>query len=159
LLNGEYAFVTPPLEYTQQIMTTSLGRKYLPLRIFGCVLLILAAAKYSFSTDRHSSVKLLKVDPIRVDFGTVAVGTRTQPQTVTLTNSGTAPLPIASILVSGIDFAQSNNCGEQLAAGAQCSVQITFQPAILGPRLGTAIITTTNDPGSPNLLVLNGVGE
>jgi len=140
-------------------MTTSQARKHFPLRVFGCALLILAAGKYSFSADAQTSVKLLKADPLQVDFGAVAVGTRTQPQTVTLTNDGTAPLPIASILVSGIDFAQSNNCGEQLAPGAQCTIQITFQPAILGPRLGTAIITTTNDPGSPNLLVLNGVGE
>ena len=127
--------------------------------LFAVGALLLPAAAKKLLADSTGAQRILKLAPDKVDFGSVTVGTRTQPQTVTLTNSGNSPLPIASILVSGIDFAQSNNCGAQLAAGAQCSVQITFQPAILGPRLGTAIITTTNDPGSPNLLVLNGVGE
>lgn len=123
------------------------------------VALLLPTAARRLSADATGAQRILKLAPDKVDFGTVTVGTRTQAQTVTLTNRGSSPLPIASILVSGIDFAQSNNCGAQLAPGSQCAIQITFQPAILGPRLGTAIITTTNDPGSPNLLVLNGVGE
>lgn len=123
------------------------------------IALLLPAATRSLLADATGAQRILKLAPDKVDFGAVAVGTRTQPQTVTLTNSGNSPLPIVGILVSGIDFAQSNNCGTQLASGAQCSIQITFQPAITGPRMGMAIITTTNDPGSPNLLVLNGVGE
>jgi HYDIN/CFA65/VesB family protein len=139
-------------------MNASQGSRTWLLFAVGIALLLPAVAR-TLLADVTGVQQILKVAPDKVDFGAVPVGTRTQPQTVTLTNSGNAPLRIAGILVSGIDFAQSNNCGMQLAAGAQCSVQITFQPAILGPRLGTAIITTTNDPGSPNLLVLNGVGE
>ncbi|HEY1802805.1 MAG TPA: choice-of-anchor D domain-containing protein [Terriglobales bacterium] len=139
-------------------MTAPPGSKTWLLFAVGIALLLPAATRRLLA-DVAGAQRILKAAPDKVDFGTVPVGTRTQPQTVTLTNSGNAPLPMVSILVSGIDFKQSNNCGAQLAPGAQCSVQITFQPAILGPRLGTAIITTTNDPGSPNLLVLNGVGE
>src|SRR6185312_10241283 len=138
-------------------MNVPRGRKMWLLFAVGA--LLLPAAAKNLLANSTGTQRILKLAPDKVDFGTVPVGTRTQPQTVTLTNSGSAPLPIASILVSGIDFAQSNNCGTQLAPGAQCSIQLTFQPVILGPRLGTTIITTTNDPGSPNLLVLNGVGE
>ena len=123
------------------------------------IALLLPTATRRLLADVAGAQRILKAAPDKVDFGTVPVGTRTQPQTVTLTNSGNAPLPITSILVSGIDFAQSNNSDEKLAPGAQCSIQITFRPAILWPRLGTAIITTTNNPGSPNLLVLDGVGQ
>jgi hypothetical protein len=123
------------------------------------IALLLPFATRRLLADATGAQRILKLAPDKVDFGSVPVGTRTPAQTVTLTNNGSAPLPIVGILVSGIDFAQSNNCGAQLAPGAQCAIQITFQPAILGPRLGTAIITTTNDPGSPNLLVLDGVGQ
>jgi hypothetical protein len=139
-------------------MNASQGSKMWLLFAVGIALLLPGATRRVLA-DVTGAQRILKLTPDKVDFGAVPVGTRTPPQTITLTNSGNAPLPIASILVSGIDFAQSNNCGEQLAPGAQCSVQITFQPAIMGPRLGTAIITTTNDSGSPNLLVLNGVGQ
>ena len=123
------------------------------------ITLLLPPAAGKLLANVAGDQRILRLAPDKVDFGNVPVGTSTPPQTVTLTNSGTSPLPIVSILVSGIDFTQSNNCGEQLAPGAQCSLKITFQPAIPGPRLGTAIITTANDPGSPNLLVLNGIGE
>jgi HYDIN/CFA65/VesB-like, Ig-like domain len=139
-------------------MSTSPGRNMLPLAV-GVALFLLAASARPFAADIATPQTVLSVTPDKLDFGSVPVDTRTQPQTVTLTNQGHTPVSIASILVSGIDFAQTNTCGDTLAPGAQCSIKVTFQPAITGPRLGTAIISTSDDPASPHLLILNGVGE
>jgi hypothetical protein len=100
----------------------------------------------------------LKLDPAKIDFGSITVGQKSAMQSATLTNPGTAPATIAGILVSGIDFTSSNDCGDQLAAGAHCTIQVTFQPAISGGRIGTVIITTIHDKASPHMLVLNGTG-
>lgn len=140
-------------------MTTSATAKNWPLRALGCALLLLAAGNYFLNAQTPVATQTLKLDPAKVDFGSVAVGSHSQAETVTLTNTMSTPLPIASIMASGIDFTQTNNCDTQLAPGAQCAMQITFQPAISGPRIGTVIISTTSDPASPHLLVLNGIGQ
>ncbi len=86
------------------------------------------------------------------------VGTTSAPQPVTLTNSGSAPLTIASIATSG-DFAQTNNCptGSSLAAGANCTINVTFTPTAAGNRTGTITITD-NTPDSPQTVTLAGSG-
>jgi hypothetical protein len=52
------------------------------------------------------------------------------PQTVTLTNLGASPLPITPFTIAS-GFAQTNNCGIQLAAGASCAINVTFSPKSL----------------------------
>jgi len=82
--------------------------------------------------------------------------TSTPPQTVTLTNAGDAALAITSIEVTG-DFAQTNTCGSAVAAGANCTIDVTFTPTVAGARTGT--ITITDDAaGSPRVVPLGGIG-
>lgn len=81
-----------------------------------------------------------------------------EPKTVTVTNTGTAIVTIRDILTSGIDFAQTNDCGTSLAAGASCSVKVTFKPAIPGTRMG-ALYIVASDPATPHLIGITGVGE
>jgi HYDIN/CFA65/VesB family protein len=76
----------------------------------------------------------VKITPPSLDFGTRPVGSMTAPETATLANTGTTILKITDIVTSGIDFAQTNSCGQSLAPGATCTIQITFKPAITGPR-------------------------
>jgi hypothetical protein len=140
-------------------MIASPGRSGWVLFSVSLTLLIAVKSAPLQAQQGNSQRQILSLVPNKLEFGSVPVGTKTQPQAVILTNSGPSTLPIAGILVSGIDFTQRNNCGTQLAAGAQCSIQITFQPAISGPRLGTAIVTTSNDPASPYIIELNGAGQ
>ncbi len=90
-------------------------------------------------------------------FASQTVGTTGGPQTVTLTNSGTAALAITSIVASG-DFAQTNTCGTSLAAGAACMIPVTFTPTAGGTRNGTLTITD-NAGDSPETVSLSGGGE
>ena len=84
------------------------------------------------------------------------VGTTSPAQAVTLQNPGTGAASISSIGASG-DFAQTNGCGGSLAAGASCTINVTFTPTAAGARTGTLTITS-NAPGSPTTASLSGTG-
>jgi hypothetical protein len=93
-----------------------------------------------------------------LNFKKVGIGQTSSPQTVTLTNSGTATLNIANISASG-DFHISNNtCGATVAVGATCAVSVTFTPTKKGVRKGT-LSFTDDAPGSPQAVALSGTGQ
>ena len=91
-----------------------------------------------------------------LSFGSQTVGATSGAQSVTLTNSGNAAASVSSIAASG-DFAQSNNCGSSIAAGASCTVNVTFTPTAGGARSGSLSIAS-NAPGSPITVALSGTG-
>jgi hypothetical protein len=97
------------------------------------------------------------LSPTSLNFSGQLVGTTSATQKVTLTNSGSAPLSISSIAVTG-DFAETNNCGTSLAAGASCSVSISFAPTASGTRTGS-LTFTDNAAGSPQNTAISGTGE
>jgi hypothetical protein len=78
----------------------------------------------------------LDVAPGPLTFTKQGVGTTSQPQTLTLTNSGTAPLPLDSISIAAgaTEFSQTNVCPPSLAAGANCTVSVTFSSSAAGNR-------------------------
>jgi len=99
----------------------------------------------------------LELTPSKIDFGSQPVGTRSQPRTATLANHTNQNVNIRDIAASGIDFLETDTCHGTLGAGVHCTIDVTFTPAITGPRLGTVLITT--DSPSPTFLVLTGTGE
>ncbi|HEX4965760.1 MAG TPA: choice-of-anchor D domain-containing protein [Thermoanaerobaculia bacterium] len=96
------------------------------------------------------------LSPTSLTFAGQNVGSTSAAQTVTLTNGGTGLLAITGIAASG-DFAQTNNCGSALAAGANCAIQVTFKPTATGSRTGTLNVTD-NAAGSPQTAALSGSG-
>src|SRR5207302_111208 len=102
--------------------------------------------------------------PASLAFGTQRVSTPSPVQTVTLTNSGTAPLSIATAVLGGAnagDFALASGTtcinGATLAAGANCVLNLTFTPTAASAR--TATVTITDDAaGSPQSVSLAGTG-
>ena len=91
-----------------------------------------------------------------VAFPEQVVKTISTPVSVTLTNTGDAPLQINSIASAG-SFQQSNNCPASLAAGAFCSINITFQPTVLGTATGTVSVVD-DASNSPQAIGLSGTG-
>lgn len=93
-------------------------------------------------------------------FGSVAVGNTSASQAATLTNSQNVALNISSIGFTGTnstDFSQINTCGSSLAAGAHCTISVSFSPGALGSR--SATLTVTDDAGnSPQSIGLSGTG-
>src|SRR5207253_3020646 len=55
------------------------------------------------------------------------------------------------------DFAQTNNCGTTVAAGANCTINVTFTPTATGTRSG-ALTVTDNATNSPQTASLSGTG-
>ena len=95
-----------------------------------------------------------------LSFGSVTVGLSSTPQTMTLTNVGTATLSITSIAVTGANassFVIANNCGTSLAAGANCTIHGHFAPATTGALTATVTITDSS-PTSPQTIALSGTG-
>src|SRR3989442_6907180 len=77
------------------------------------------------------------LSPSSLSFSTEAVGTTSPAKTVTLTNVGTTLLTINGIAITGTnagDFAQTHTCGSSLAAGASCTISVTFKPTASGTR-------------------------
>lgn len=98
----------------------------------------------------------VSVSPISLNVGHQLVGTTSPAQPVTLTNNGSQALTITSIVASA-GFAEANNCGTSLAAGASCTINVTFTPSASGTFTGTITITD-NAPGSPQSVVVTGAG-
>jgi hypothetical protein len=102
-----------------------------------------------------------KLSPTSLSFGVVTIGTMSPAQTVTLTNVGTTILNITGIAINGTeagDFAQTHTCGSSLAAGASCSISVTFKPTEPLTRTATLSISD-NAAGSPQKVALSGFGE
>ena len=93
---------------------------------------------------------------LSLTFGPQNVGTTSALQTVTVTDTGNASLTISSITASG-DFSQTNNCGSSVSTGANCTINVTFNPTAPGTRTGT-LTMTDNAPGSPHAVALSGTG-
>ena len=95
-----------------------------------------------------------------LSFASQAIGTPSAAQSVTLSNTGNAPLNIASIIATG-DFAVSNTCGATLAAGGNCAINVTFTPTVAGARSGSLTITDNsgNVSGSVQAVSLSGIGQ
>lgn len=109
----------------------------------------------------------VSLSPSSLTFKTFVLNTRSQPQTVTLTNNGTATLNIASIAVTGTNASSfavwSTTCGATLApvsssSSGQCLINITFTPLSVG-TLSATLSVTDNASGSPQTVALTGVGE
>ena len=97
-----------------------------------------------------------KLSPTTLTFGSELVGTSSQAQSVTLSNSGGGTLSIASITVTA-NFAETNNCGSTLASGASCTISVTFAPTTTGTLDGTLSVSD-NAKKNPQAVSLTGDG-
>ncbi|HEY7293454.1 MAG TPA: choice-of-anchor D domain-containing protein [Dehalococcoidia bacterium] len=104
----------------------------------------------------------LSLSPTSLTFAAQDTGTTSAPQSVTATNTGTAPLFFNSVQIRGadpLDFTiVDDGCpGVTLAVGASCTTSVTFSPTTTGTR--TANLTfTDNAPNSPQIATLTGGG-
>ena len=72
------------------------------------------------------------------------VGSKSSPQTLTLTNSNVAPVTISSIII-GAPFTLSSNCASTLPVNSSCSITVVFNPEVYGPASGTLAIQDNAD--------------
>jgi hypothetical protein len=120
------------------------------------------------SLDGTATERGASASPSPIDFMGQTIGTTSDPQTATLTNSGTGPLTFDHASIGGFDpgdFAidtQSGDCtsGAVLPEGGTCDVHVTFSPSFTGSKSGTlifhsngpdAIVDLTGEGTQPNL--------
>ncbi|MGO8790036.1 MAG: beta strand repeat-containing protein [Terriglobia bacterium] len=100
----------------------------------------------------------VSLSPTSLGFFSQPVGTTSAAQIVTLTNSGNGALNLTSVVLTGTnasDFAQTNTCGNSVAAGAFCTISVTFSPSASGDRAAVLSIAD-NASGSPQAVSLSG---
>ena len=94
--------------------------------------------------------------PSKLKFPVQLIKTTSQPQTATLTNTGTQAVTISGIYTEG-PFGESNNCPSTLEPNADCLIQVTFTPTSGGKGLGTLDVRD-DAQGSPQVVALAGIG-
>ena len=119
--------------------------KYLSLVVCGVLLL---------SACGGSPTATLSVTSM--SFGSQVVDATYVGQAINLSNTGSARLSIDGIALA-LPFTQINTCGSSLAAGATCSITVTFVPTTEGDFTSNVSITD-NVKGSPQTVALTGTG-
>ena len=102
----------------------------------------------------------VSLSPVSLSFGSQPLEESSGAQSVTLTYGGKATLSITNLAVTGTnagDFVQNNNCASSVAAGANCTINVTFAPSASGARTASLNIAD-NAPGSPQSVSLSGTG-
>lgn len=104
----------------------------------------------------------IQLSATNVNFSNASVpeGSTSAPQSVTLTNNGTAPLNLAitvPVPLGGVPvpISEFDNCGNSVAAGAMCTINVVYQPTSTNNAGGTITITD-NAPGSPQSIQVTG---
>jgi hypothetical protein len=101
----------------------------------------------------------ISISPASLTFGSTVVGTTSNAQTVTVTNTGAAGISFSGFTATG-DFAvdaASTTCSTAtaLAASANCTVGVTFTPTTTGARTGGLTIDSNAGSGT---IPLSGTG-
>lgn len=102
------------------------------------------------------TAKGVELAPSGLNFPAQVIGTTSLAQPVTLTNTGTTPLTITNLAMSG-DFAETNNCRHSLPAGGYCTIYVTFKPGTKGTETGSLAVSDSGGSGAQSVS-LSGVG-
>jgi hypothetical protein len=102
-----------------------------------------APLSVSLNGTGASAAPTITAAPESLVFSTERVKVKSPAQTVTLTNSGTAPVSLSSTTLSG-DFAKTGVCPVSLGAGKSCSLKLTFTPLAAGTRTGALTFTLSS---------------
>jgi hypothetical protein len=109
----------------------------------------------SLSGTGVSSV--LTFTPSSLSFPAQTVGTTSTAQSATVTNIGSSPFTINTIVASG-DYAQTNSCaGVTLQPNGSCMISVTLSPPLIGSIPGE-ITVNSSLATTPSLLGVSGSG-
>ncbi len=88
--------------------------------------------------------------PQSLTFPSTAVGSTSAPQSISIQNTGDTGLSFNDYLTSS-SFANLNSCPTTLAAGASCSVSVSFKPTASGTATGGLVFQNQNNNPPTNL--------
>lgn len=118
----------------------------------------------------QGGIGTLSLSPTQLSFGDVLIlsatgGGPSAPQTVTLTNTGSAALTITTIVSSSHLFSETDTCrtapsgsSPSVAPGGSCTISVVFQPLDCGAETATLTVTSDTASNSPQTISLSGTG-
>jgi len=107
--------------------------------------------------------RIRRVDATALRFADQIAGTASSPQTITVSNSGSAMLNLFSVALPAGPYQMANtgSCGAlfpiALAPGSNCTLDVTFRPRDTGP-VADSLEIADNAVGSPHIVSLTGHG-
>ena len=116
------------------------------------------------AASASNTVSILTDSPITVSPGLLSFGTQTSgfksaPKNVTVKNTGTTAWTMGTISFAGTDasdFTQTNTCPASVAAGASCTISVTFEPTACEVADAQILITPTTGGQLGNVLTGSG---
>lgn len=102
------------------------------------------------------TVTTAQITPASLTFGSQQVQTTSQSETITVTNTGSTALSVASVTITG-DFTETNDCtAAAIAPSATCTVQVMFLPSAAGTRSGQLTVYGNINGGGQLTATLTG---
>jgi hypothetical protein len=105
-------------------------------------------------------VPFAELSPSALSFGTVKPGTLSPSQSITVSNSGSAPLTVIGASISGAnpsDFTfSSSGCAAPVPPGGSCALTVRFAPSAAGAR--SATLTLSSNSAQAPSASLSGTG-
>ena len=100
----------------------------------------------------------ISVSPIKIEFGDVAVGTSSEPEEITISNTGTEDLKVTGMRLSDTEnfSLEVNGCGSTtptIVPGTSCTVLVRFNPQSEG-QFSANLTIESNDPDTPSISIL-----
>ncbi len=132
------------------------------------ILMLLGAV--NLQAAGQGSVGILGLSPAQLNFGDVLIvsatgGGPSAPQTITVTNTGSAPLTITSIVSSSHLFSETDTCRTSatgttptIAPGGTCTISVVFEPLTCGDVTASLTVTSDTASNSPQTATLSGTG-
>src|ERR1035441_908612 len=114
---------------------------------FPAVIIFVWAITLCSPSVAEAKAPSVSVSPTSLSFGSQSLGTTSSAHRITLTNTVNVAVTISTLAISGAssgDFAQTNNCGSNVSACANCTIAVTFKPSA---------------SGSPQTVSLSGTGS
>ncbi len=102
-------------------------------------------------------------NPTQLVFPAQPIGQAGSPLTLTITNTGGAPMSSIAFQITGSSASSftwgASTCGAVLNSGAVCTVQVNFSPAAAGQFTATLIVTSSTNGVNPVQVPLSGIGQ
>ena len=105
----------------------------------------------------------LSANPVQLSFAVQAVGTASTPSTVTVENTGGAPMVNVGFQITGAGAGSfslgATTCGSVLAAGGGCNIQVVFSPRTAGAITAVLVVSSSTTGVDAVQVRLTGTGQ
>jgi hypothetical protein len=105
----------------------------------------------------------LNINPSSLTFSTQQPGVASEPQTLTVTNSGSVSVANVGFQFTGAAASSystgATSCGAVLSSGSSCTVQVIFTPAAAGSGAATLTVSSSTEGVTAVSIALNGSGQ